>query len=241
MPAYILKRELAILSVLFVGLIFGWNLFDYQTSIFSGQNALAATSTHQTSLAVSIAQSITLTQSSGGSVNFGTLNPGTKVTGSTQLTVGTNGTGMNITAGRQRAISNVTLASNANPSLAANQISDTAGGIDVFNGLSNCTTNTSKPQPWADGVSTGFAFTNYNFDSGAAKSTTCWGSGSTATDANNKYAALQASSSASSFISSTGYSSSNTVTYVGYALDVPSTQKATTYNGGVVFTATSTP
>lgn len=236
-----IKKELVILSVIFVGLIFAWNLYDYRTTIFGGGDAMAAAASHQASLSVTVAQSITLTQTAGGTVAFGTLTPGTKVTGSTQLTVLTNGTGMNITAGRQRAVSNVTLASNAAPTVVSNQISDTAGGIDAFSGISNCAVSTHMPQAWANGVSTGLGFSNYSFDGGGAKSTSCWGSGTTATDANNKYAALQASASASSFISSTGYASGSTNAYVAYALDVPSTQKATSYNGGVVFTATSTP
>jgi hypothetical protein len=235
------KREFTILAAISISLMFAWNLYDYRTTIFGGENALAAAASHQASLSVTVAQSITLTQTAGGSVAFGTLNPGTKVTGSTQLTVLTNGVGMNITAGRQRSISNVTLASNASPTIAQNQISDTTGGIDVFNGISNCSTVSSKPQVWANGTSTGLGFSNYSFDGGGAKSTTCWGSGSTSSDANNKYAALQASASAASFLSSTGYSSTGTNTYVAYALDVGTTQKATIYNGGVVFTATSTP
>jgi hypothetical protein len=149
---------------------------------------------------------------------------------------------MNITAGRKRVISNVTLASNAASTLAANQISDTAGGIDVFNGISNCSVATSTPAVWGSGTtSTGLGFSNYAFRGGSAKSTTCWGSGTTSTDALNEYAALQASASASSFITSNGFSSASVNVSVGYALDVTGTQKATVYDGGIVFTATSNP
>ena len=235
-----LKKEFTVAVVICVGLAMAWNAYDYRTALLGG-DALAATSAHTASLSVSVAKSITLTQVIGSTVAFGTLSAGTPTTGKTGLQVTTNGPGMNITAGRQRAITDVTLASNAAPSLAANQISDTAGGIDVFNGITNCGTPTSQPEVWANGTSTGLGFVNYGFTGGTAKSTTCFGAGTTSTDALNEYAALQASSSASSFISSSGASAASSIVSIGYKLDVSSAQRATDYAGGVVFTATSTP
>ena len=241
-----IKKELYVLGVIFFTLVIAWNVYDYKNSIVSSvrPDALAATGTHIASLSVTVAQSITLTQTTGSSVLFGTLTPGTKVTGATGLTITTNGTGMNITAGRQRAITSVTLASNAAPTLATNEICDAktgcpsgtiAGNMPVFTGLlSPCASGV-----WAAGTSLGLGFTNYAFRGGSAKNATCWGTGTTVTDANNKYSALQASVGASSFISSSGYTSGNVNVSVGYALDVSSSQKATSYNGGVVFTATS--
>lgn len=236
-----IKKELVVVSIIFVSLVGVWNLYDYRASVFGGTDALAASSSHVASLSVTVAQSITLTQNIGSTVAFGTLTPGTKVTGKTGLAILTNGTGINITAGRQRAITNVTLASNAAPTLAVNQISDTSGGIDVFNGIANCSTPTSHPAVWAAGVSTGLGFSNYGFSGGSAKSTACFGTGSTVADALNQYTALQASNAASSFISSSGYSATSQVVSVGYALDVTGTQKATTYAGGIVYSATSNP
>lgn len=236
-----IKKELSIAGILFLLLVSGWNLYDYKTALVGGSDALAAAGSHSASLSVTVAQSITLTQTTGAIVAFGTLTPGTKVTGATGLTILTNGTGLNITAGRQRAIANVTMASNAAPTINTNQINDTATGMDVFSSLSNCNVSTSTPATWNNGTSTGFGFSNYAFRGGSAKSTTCWGSGTNATDANNKYAALQASASASSFLSSSGYSALSTNASVGYALDVSTTQKATVYNGAVVYTATSNP
>ncbi len=237
-----LKKEFYILSFLFIGLILSWNVYDYRTSFIGGSDAMAAAAGKIASLSVTVAQSMTLTQTTGGTVAFGTLTAGTRVTGATGLTVLTNGTGMNISAGRQRANSTpATLASGAAPSVVSNQIDDDAGGIDVFNGISNCAVVTSHPSVWGSGTSTGLGFSNYAFRGGSAKSTACWGSGTTTTDANNQYAALQASSSASSFISSSGYSAGNTNVSVGYSLDVTTIQKATAYSGGIVFTATSNP
>lgn len=233
-------KEIIVLGAIFFGLVFAWNIYDYRTSIIGGSEAMAAAGTRTASLSVTVGQSMTLTQTTGGTVAFGTLTAGTKVTGATGLTISTNGTGMNITAGRKRNITNVTIASNAAPTVTANQISDTAGGVDVFNGTGNCSVATSEPQVWG-ATSTGLGFSNYAFRGGSAKSTACWGTGTTSTDALNEYAALQASASASSFISSSGFSTVSVNVSVGYTLDVTGTQKATTYNGAVVFTATSNP
>ncbi len=237
-----LKKEFYILVLIFIGIILSWNAYDYRTSLVGGSEAMAAATGKIASLSVTVAQSITLTQTTGGTVAFGTLTAGTRVTGATGLTVLTNGTGMNISAGRQRAnTTSATLASGAAPGIVSNQIDDDAGGIDVFSSISNCAVATSHPSIWGSGSSTGLGFSNYAFRGGSAKSTTCWGSGTTTTDALNQYAALQASASAASFISSNGYSAGNTNVSIGYSLDVITTQKATAYSGGIVFTATSNP
>lgn len=190
------------------------------------------------------AATLTLTLDGGGTIAFGSITAGNqkKVDATRLLVTQTNATSINITAGRQRAVSNVTIASNAAPTLATNQISDTAGGIDVFNGISNCSTAGSHPATWPSqtGTSYGLGFTIFA-DNASSKDTTCWGSGSTKSDANNKYAALQASSSASTVISVSSSPPASFYASVGYALEVKSTQKATTYNGGVVFTATVAP
>lgn len=236
------KKEIMVLGAIFFGLVFAWNIYDYRTSIIGGSEAMAAAGTRTASLSVTVAQSMTLTQVIGDTVTFSTLTPGTKVTGKTGLRVSTNGTGMNITAGRQRANTTpATLASAAVLTNTAYHIDDDAGGLDIFNGISNCATATSESKTWANGTSTGLGFSNYGFTGGSAKSTTCWGSGTTSTDANNQYAALQASASASSIISSNGFATATSIVSVGYALDVTSSQPATSYTGGVVFTATSNP
>jgi len=190
------------------------------------------------------AGTLTLTLDDGGQIAFGTLSYGTKKTGTTRLKVAQTGaTSLNITAGRQRAnLTPATLASNAAPNVVANQIDDDAGGIDIFNGLTNCATAGSHPAVWptTTGVSTGLGFTNWA-DSNSSKDTSCWGTGTTATDANNRYAVLQASNSASSFISISSSPPATLYVSVGYGLEIRSIQKATTYTGGVVFTATAAP
>lgn len=239
------KKELYILGVIFFALVIAWNIYDYRGSIVSSvrPEALAAAQSHSASLSVTVAQSITLTQVIGATVAFGTLTPGTPVTGKTGLQISTNGAGMNITAGHQKAIANATLASGNIPVTSQKTICDQksgcaagtiAGNIIAFAGLP-CAAAT-----WVNGTSLGLGFSVYGFTGGSAKAA-CWGTGTTSIDPLNKYAALQASASASSIISSTGYTNANTITSVGYKLDVSSSQQATSYNGGVVYTATSTP
>ncbi|GEM_PF-7107999 len=187
--------------------------------------------------------SLTLTLDGGATIAFGTLANGTRVTNTTRLKVTQTGAGsVNITAGRQRANSTpATLASNAAPAILSNQIDDDIDGIDVFNGISNCSTVGSHPAIWPSqsGVSTGLGFSNWAASTG--KDTTCWGTGTTVADSLNQYAVLQASSSASSFINIASSPPATLYASVGYSLEVKSTQKATVYSGGVVFTATSLP
>jgi len=58
---------------------------------------------------------------------------------------------------------------------------------------------------------------------------------------NNKYAALQASASASAFLDTTSNTPNPSYASVGWSLDVSSIQRATDYTGQVVFTATVNP
>ncbi len=198
----------------------------------------------EVTLAAGGAASLTLTLDGGGVVAFGTITSGTRLTGTTRLKVTqTSATSINITAGRQRANTTpATLASNAFPNIVSNQIDDDINGIDVFNGISpGCTTVGSHPAIWPSqgAVSTGLGFSNWAASTG--KDTTCWGTGTTQSDSLNQYAALQASSSASSFINISSSPPATLYTSIGYSLEVRSTQKATLYSGGVVFTATALP
>lgn len=190
------------------------------------------------------AASITLTLNAGGIVTFGSIIAGgQRKTSTTNLLVTqSNATSINITAGRQRAISNVTLASNAAPTVTMNQVSDTVNGIDVFNTIATCSTVGSHPAIWpgSTGVSTGLGFTLWK-DSNSSKDTNCWGTGTTESGSLNQYAALPASASASSFVSIPSSPPASFYASIGYSLEVRSIQKATPYNGAVVFTATALP
>lgn len=186
--------------------------------------------------------SINLTINTGEQTDFGSITPGnSRKTGTTNLLVTQTGAdSISITAGRQRAIPNVTLASNANPGTI--QISDTTNGIDVFSGIANCSTLGSQTAVWPSqtGVSSGFAFTLWK-DSNSSKDTNCWGTGATETDTLNKYAALPASASATVFINIPSFPPASLYASVGYSLEVTATQRATSYSGAIVYTATAAP
>jgi len=167
-------------------------------------------------------------------INLGSVNAGTRVTATTQIKIDTNSAnGYEVSVGRDRSNPAHTLASEADPQNV--YISDTAGGINVFDGLTTC----NAPAVWVSGSSTGLGFTLYESD--IDKDTSCWGTGITETDANNKYAALQASASASAFLDTTSNTPNPSYASVGWSLDVSPIQRATDYTGQVVFTATVNP
>lgn len=189
---------------------------------------------------VSAASTLTLTIDAGGTVLFGTLNYGSRATSTTRLKVDTNSaTGYTVFVGRDRAITNTTLASNANPG--SININDAENGIDVFDGLgANCTDGTG-PAVWPGGagVSTGLGFVLWAAN--INKETACWGAGTTETHTSNRYAALQASSSASNFLSTSGNSPNPSYASVGWSIEIKQLQQNTDYTGEVIFTATTVP
>jgi len=207
-----------------------WSFVDNQNyfEVFNINPSNAATSTVTLNASVA-AGAVTLQITSGSTVNFGTITPGTPRYSATGFYVNSNDT-VNVSFGRDRSNPAHTLASSGDTS---KYISDTDGGLDVFTGCS-----TPVTAVWATGSSTGLGFSLYDADEN--KDTTCWGTGSSKLDANNKYAALQASTSASTAWTTTSVGSNITAS-VGWILDVPTNQFATDYTGEVVITATNTP
>lgn len=84
---------------------------------------------------------------------------------------------------------------------------------------------------------TGLGFTIY--DSTATKNTSWWGTGTTETDANNKYAGFN--TAATDIMEHQQYSNTPTTTSVGYKLDVPATQRSGAYDGAITYSATTSP
>ena len=74
------------------------------------------------------------------------------------------------------------------------------------------------------------------FASTATKNTTWWGSGVTKTDINNKYAGFPPT--AKTIMTQSGYTSGETITSIGYKLDVDPGQRSGYYDGIIVFTVT---
>lgn len=81
----------------------------------------------------------------------------------------------------------------------------------------------------------GFGFTLYSNSQGD-KDTTWWGTGTTETDANNKYAGFP--STAQTILEADGYSASGQNTNIGYKLAPSETQKYGRYYGHVFYQAT---
>ncbi|TSC90970.1 MAG: Uncharacterized protein CEN90_697 [Parcubacteria group bacterium Licking1014_17] len=183
---------------------------------------------------------MTLSVDAGSSVEFGSLAYGTRKTDNTRLKIDTNETsGYLVSVGRQwgKGPANATLASNANSTI---YINDTENGIDVFDGLgSNCTdANGARIWPDSAGVSTGLGFTVWKAD--INKDTACWGTGTTVSNSLNKYAAFPASPGLS-IISTTSNSPNPSFASIGYSLEIKQNQRATSYTGSVIYTATAPP
>jgi len=222
-----MRTETVIITVIALLLFVSWSIIDNQ-SYFNLFEARAASDTATATLSVSVNPSITLTIDAGSSVDFGNLSPGSKATGTTRVKSVSNDT-ITLAIGRDRSSPATTLASAADPS--TYNISDTAGGIDVFDGTGASTAT------WVDGASTGLGFTVWAASEN--KDTDIWGNGGAEDSGLNEYAALPASASASTAWSTT--SSGTKYASVGYILDVPSDQYPTSYEGQVVYTATTTP
>jgi len=226
-----IKKEIIWVGIVAVVLFVGWSLYDNQQYFrvldIKPAEATTATATLNASVA---AGAVTLQITSGGTVDFGTITAGTPKYSSTDFYVSANDT-VNVSFGRKRSNPATTLASSANPS--SYNISDTAGGVDVFTGCSSPVTAV-----WVSGSSTGLGFSLYKASEN--KNTTCWGTGTSKTDSANKYAALQASSSASTAWTTVSIAT-NVYASVGWVLDVPTSQAATSYTGDVIINATATP
>jgi hypothetical protein len=179
---------------------------------------------------------LTFTIDAGETVSFGTLGFQSRITRTTRLKVDTsNSGGYQLTAGRQRAMANVTLASSANPASA--NINDAAGGIDVFGGLGGSCG--AEAWPSTAGVSTGLGYTLWA--ASMNKDTSCWGVGNSESASTNRYAALQASNAASSFLNATSNNTNPSFASVGYSLEILQLQQMTNYSGQIVFSATANP
>lgn len=159
---------------------------------------------------------ISLTITSGGSINFGNLTPGTPVTGA-------SGTAISIETSSELGYSLAINDGVVSPNSALLH-SDTTTRIAKYAGT------IGVPTTW---TGNGLGFSLYSGSSKDAK----WGTGTTYNDANNKYAGV--TQNATIIMSTTSYNASPDVSYVGWKLDVPNDQKTGAYSGTVTFTATA--
>jgi hypothetical protein len=160
----------------------------------------------------------------GTTVNLSNITPGTPVTGSSTCTTTTNANGgYSLSVRRDNATE--TLQKDSQPSTT---IPDKTPWDPTANA------NSGNADTWSG---TGLGFTIY--DSTATKNNTWWGTGTTLTDANNKYAGFAASQS--NIMIHNSYAETSTATSIGYKLDVPPTQKSGAYSGNITYQAVTAP
>ncbi len=234
-----MNKQLWITSLAII-IFLGWIGFDNKVyfDFFSPQEADAAASSGTGVLNVTIAANMTLTIDgtcdndntcdTNSTASFGTVTAGTANDSNVRIKIVSNDTST-LAVGRKRSNPAHALASSAD---AANIFINDTDDIRVFTGCASPVT-----LAWTNGASTGMGFSLWAATEN--KDTTCWGTGTTDSDANNKYAALQASVSASTAWTTTTIGTD--YASIGFTLDVVSTQRATTYTGDVIFTGTTTP
>ena len=160
----------------------------------------------------------------GATVNLANITPGTPVTGSSICTATTNASG-GYSLSVQRDDADSTLDKDSETSV---NIPDKTPWDPTANAsLGNADT-------WSG---TGLGFTLYA--STASKNSSWWGTGSTVTDPNNKYAGF--SPAQTDIMIHSDYSSLPTATSIGYKLDVPPTQKSGSYSGNITYQAVTRP
>lgn len=179
--------------------------------------------TDSVTLTTTVAEVISL--DCGSDVEFGTLTPGTPVTGTTTCTVTTNANG-GYDLKVRRDDTDTTMDKTTDATVNITDKTDWDPTANSGNG--NAAT-------WSG---TGLGFTL--FASTATKNTTWWGTGTTVTDALNKYAGLPPTTYTDIMVH-TSYSSGSTTNSIGYKLDVPTTQRSGAYDGSITFQATTTP
>lgn len=184
-----------------------------------GVTLIAATksdaATDDVTLSTSVQEYLSFSITSGDTVAFGNLTPGTPLKGSagTATSVTTN-----TANGYTLAVSDAIAA--ANSALlhtdAATRIADYAGTIAV-------------PTSW---TGTGLGFSLYSGTNKDVK----WGTGTTYDDANNKYAGVP--ETATTIMTKTGYSAGADTAGIGWEVDVANTQKTGGYSGSATLTVT---
>lgn len=148
------------------------------------------------------------------SINFGNTDPDSAKTGTTVATVSCN-----------------------HPNGYSLSISD---GVDGTDSALKHTDNSTRIADYAGTITTPTLWSGYGLGfsvfSATGKDTGKWGTGTTETDSNNKYAGIP--KDATIIHSKTASPTSSDQTYIGYKILFPNTQKTGAYSGDVTYTAT---
>jgi hypothetical protein len=195
-------------------------------SVLQALESKSATSEDSVTLSTTVATTISL--GCGSDVDLGTLTPGTPVPTTDQHTTCTTTTnaddGYDLKVKRNDSDTTMDKTDDATTNITDKTTWDPTansgdGNADVYTG-------------------TGLGFSVYA--STATKNATWWGAGTTYNDALNKYAGLPPTTY-TLIMDHDSYASGSTTTSIAYRLDVPSTQRAGSYDGIVDYQAVSKP
>jgi len=149
----------------------------------------------------------------------------------------------NLTAGTPRMGSSgveIDVTTNASNGYSIGISDGVAGGdsallhTDTLTRIADATASIASPELWVFGTTKGLGVTVYSADTGKEAK---WGTGTTYNDANNKYAGVP--ETATVIHASTGYKTGSGTTDVAFVVDVEAGQKAGSYSGNAVVTATA--
>lgn len=185
------------------------------------ENVSAQTDTDTVTLTTTIQGYINIEVTAGDPVAFGNLTPGTPICPATGVVTTTN----------TNAANGYTIGISDGGTSTASSMTHT----DTTTKITDVTNSGTVAAPAVWGTSTGVGITLFAADT--SKTTAQWGTGTTACDALNKYAAVPAT--ATTAHTAAGAPKTNDTTSWGFKIDVPNTQKTGAYSGDVTFTATA--
>lgn len=179
-----------------------------------------AASTGSVTLQGTILQYLSLEVSSGDTIAFGNITPGTPE-------CDTSGTVVGITT---NAANGYTLALSDGVADADSSMTHT----DTSTKIADMSGTIASPADWVDGTTTGVAASMFE---ATTNKEVKWGSGTTACGAANKWAGLPETATTAHTV--TGYHAGADSSSWGWKVDVPNTQKTGVYSGTVLFTSSA--
>lgn len=204
-------------------------------TVFSGYAVYAAT--QPVTLSVTVASTMTFAQTTN---QFATLTPGTPVQATTTLNVNTNNaSGWNVTLSGD----NVTNTAQTMNNGASVEITDKDPQWIMAAATATTTAGNAVAVTSGDDVLAFRVMSASSTNSVAFLSTVWWGTSDAMFNASQLWAGVASSTNAGRIGNAgTGsYSASDHLNTVQYYLDVPGTQQAATYTGGLTYTATVNP
>ena len=202
-----------------VGMLFAFCL-AFAIIVSCGTNNKAEAATDDATLTTTVLEYLTFSLTTGDTVSFGNLTPGTPIAAPA------TGTIASITT---NAANGYTLGLHDGEAGSNSSMTHT----DTVTKITDVTSGTIEtPAAW--GTSTGVGITLFAADTSKEAK---WGTGTTYNDSNNNYAAVPQTAAVAHTV--TGFLSSTDTSSWAFKIDVPNTQKTGAYSGTVTFTATA--